>query len=392
MHRLLHIFSQYYFFGGEEVFFHMMTRALPSFAEVDEFVYSSREFLEEHSGAVSRVKNMLFHRAMNERLLKQAAQGYDAWIIHNVFPAMSPCIYEQAVRQSVPVIHYMHNYRQGCLNGLGFRNGRECAACSSGNYLHGILHRCWHGRVLDSMAAACILEKTRRLGTWRNLSAYIAISHRQRELLESNGVNSARIQVIPHFYESGRRVADPGDRPRRDVLFAGRLTEEKGVFRLLQAWERLKPERRSLIIMGEGPLYGKLKGYIDSRGLDSVKMTGFVNREDQEAFRSRCGIKIVPSLWEEPFGLAVLESWEYGAPVLVTPAGGLPELVSHGRDGWVAESSSLEGLAQMLCEALHVEDQWTAMGKKGKEKLNERFTVDVWKKRMRRLFVEMGIE
>ena len=88
-------------------------------ADVTPFVYSTAELFQSPHGALTKMRYMLRNRDVEEKLRECLRRDrYDAWIIHNTFPAMSPCVYGLALEQSVPVIHYLHNYRAGCLNGV----------------------------------------------------------------------------------------------------------------------------------------------------------------------------------------------------------------------------------------------------------------------------------
>ena len=168
--RILHIFSRYGDVGGEEVCFRAITEELRAVADVTPFVYSTAELFQSPHGALTKMRYMLRNRDVEEKLRECLRRDrYDAWIIHNTFPAMSPCVYGLALKQSVPVIHYLHNYRAGCLNGVFYRDGSPCFSCKNGNYLPGVLHACWRGSAAYSALAAATLYKTRRMGTW-NLS------------------------------------------------------------------------------------------------------------------------------------------------------------------------------------------------------------------------------
>lgn len=175
--RILHIFSRYGDVGGEEVCFRAITEELRAVADVTPFVYSTAELFQSPHGALTKMRYMLRNRDVEEKLRECLRRDrYDAWIIHNTFPAMSPCVYGLALEQSVPVIHYLHNYRAGCLNGVFYRDGFPCFSCKNGNYLPGVLHACWRGSAAYSALAAATLYKTRRMGTWNRLSSYIAAS------------------------------------------------------------------------------------------------------------------------------------------------------------------------------------------------------------------------
>ena len=392
--RILHIFSRYGDVGGEEVCFRAITEELRAVADVTPFVYSTAELFQSPHGALTKMRYMLRNRDVEEQLRECLRRDrYDAWIIHNTFPAMSPCVYGLALKQSVPVIHYLHNYRAGCLNGVFYRDGSPCFSCKNGNYLPGILHACWRGSAAYSALAAATLYKTRRMGTWNRLSSYIAVSRRQRELLIQTGIPEDKIRVIPHFIRQKTSPAGPPppDLPRRDVLYAGRLTQEKGVLPLVQAWERLAPPGRTLYLMGDGPLRGELERYVASRRLESIRLTGFIPHEEQGAVRAACGLAVAPSLWEETFGMVVLESWLHGTPVIVTPRGGLPELISHGRNGWIAREPSADALAETLRTALEEEERWPSMGAHGQQLLSSTYSPAAWLQSMGSLLEELRL-
>lgn len=392
--HILHIFSRYGEIGGEEICFHSMTEALNSVAGVTPFVYSTAELFQSPYGALTKMRYMLHNRDVKQKLRECLRKNhYDAWIIHNTFPAMSPCVYALALQQSVPVIHYMHNYRVGCLNGVFFRNGAPCFSCKNGNYLPGIIHACWRGNAAYSALAAAALYKTRRMGIWNRLSSYIAVSRRQRELLIRAGIPENKIRVIPHFIRQKTSVPESPypNLPRRDVLYAGRLTWEKGVFPLVQAWERLSPPGRILYLMGDGPLRGELEHYLSSRHLESIRLTGFLPHEEQGVVRAVCGLTVAPSLWEETFGMVVLESWLHGAPVIVTPRGGLPELITHGRNGWITREPSADALAETLDSALKEEERWPSMGAHGQALLSSTYSPAAWLRSIGSLLEELRV-
>lgn len=388
--RILHIFSRYGEVGGEEICFHAITEALGAIADVTPFVYSTEELFHSPHGALTKMGYLLHNRDVEQKLRECLRENrYDAWIIHNTFPAMSPCVYELALHQPAPVIHYMHNYRSGCLNGVFYRDGAPCFSCQGGNYFPGIMHACWRKNAAYSSLAAAVLYKTRRMGAWSRFSSYIAISRRQRELLIQTGIPEDKIRVIPHFIR--QNPAPSAGPPRRDVLYAGRLTQEKGVLQLVQAWELLSPPGRILYLMGDGPLRGELERYISSRHLESIRLTGFIPHEEQGAVRAACGLSVAPSLWEETFGMVVLESWLHGTPVIVTPNGGLPELITHGRNGWIAQEPSAESLAETLHTALKQEERWPAMGAHGQQLLSSTYSPAAWLRSMEALLGELRV-
>lgn len=388
--HILHIFSKYSQYGGEEACFFAMNEVLTHIADITPFVYSTHKLAESPRNALTKACYLLHNKDVEQQLRKLISQHhFDAWMIHNTFPAMSPCVYEIALEQHIPIIHYVHNYRPGCLKGVFFREGHPCFACQSGNYLPGIMHKCWRDSYPMSCIAAAILSKTKKLGVWKNLTSYVAVSHRQKELLIQCGLPEEKIHVIPHFLDVKEDIDIPLH--RRDVLYTGRLSEEKGVFPLIQAWGQLKVTNRTLHIMGDGPLRQSLEDYVRAHHIANINFTGFIPHEEQAEIRQRCGLSIAPSVCEETFGMAVLESWKHKTPIIVTPCGGLPELISHGKNGWISPDSSEKSLVQTLQKSINSEHQWNDMGVQGFLTLRSQYSIQTWLTNISTLFNKLHL-
>lgn len=89
--------------------------------------------------------------------------------------------------------------------------------------------------------------------------------------------------------------------------------------------------------------------------------------------------------------MVVLESWLHGTPVIVTPCGGLPELITHDQNGWIAREPSTDALAEMLHTALKEEERWPSMGAHGQELLSSTHSPAAWLQAMGCLLEELHI-
>ena len=119
------------------------------------------------------------------------------------------------------------------------------------------------------------------------------------------------------------------------IIFSGRLTEEKGILQLIQSIKRAQviPSLK-LVIIGASS-YGRDEQptpYIkqlmaESEPIkDNVVFTGFVNYDQVLSFLKMADIAVIPSMWEEPFGLTVVEAMAAGLPLITTRSGGIPEI------------------------------------------------------------------
>jgi glycosyltransferase involved in cell wall biosynthesis len=162
--------------------------------------------------------------------------------------------------------------------------------------------------------------------------------------LRSLGIPADRITVKPNG------VPDPGPPPPdhgEGFLFAGRLSPEKGLDLLLDAWSRhpdgaLGPLR----IAGDGEQRDLAVAAAARR--DDVTYLGRLDPAGTRAAVRAAAVAVVPSRWDEPFGLVVVEALANGRPVLGTAAGGIPDVV--GDAGWVVPAT-LDGLAAGLATA-----------------------------------------
>jgi glycosyltransferase involved in cell wall biosynthesis len=148
-----------------------------------------------------------------------------------------------------------------------------------------------------------------------------------------------------------RPVAADGRADR--LAYVGRLVTEKGLWTLLEALDRLDP-RLALDVVGEGPLSEPLREAALRRPNGRLNLLGYLPPEGVQEVLGRSVALVVPSLWQEPLGLVVLEAIACGVPVIATEVGGIPEIVEHGRTGLLVEPNDPEALARTI--ALLVSD------------------------------------
>jgi glycosyltransferase involved in cell wall biosynthesis len=165
----------------------------------------------------------------------------------------------------------------------------------------------------------------------------IVLSEYMKDELAAAGVPAERIDVIPPFVHGLGGARAPEGEPC--VLFAGRLSEAKGVGDAVAAW-RLSGLALPLVFAGTGPLRAKVEA-------EGFEVLGWVPHADLAAVYRRARALLMPSRWQEPFGIAGLEAVSFGIPVVAYRCGGIPEW--HPGPGLV-EWGDVRGLAQALRE------------------------------------------
>ena len=384
--RVLQIFSRYIHFGGEESSVFRIGDALQENHDVEYFIGSTKDFLGSDIQSKIRAPfNAYYNLPIAQRLRKyQEIGNFDLWQIHNVLPSLSPSVYQTAFDLNVPVVHYLHNYRMGCTNGFFLNHGQPCERCLSGNFWPAFQTACWRNSRLISGFMGLILRHVRSIGTFHKVAAWISISDFQKKKHVAMGIPANHIHNIYHFYESS--APPPPTTPSGDTLFLGRLSQEKGVDLLLRAWAKIKNRNRRLVIAGTGPEESFLKKLASDLNLANVVFTGFLDKEQQVSLWSNSSALVVPSIWDEPFGMVVLEAWAKERPVVAFAKGALPELIHHGENGLLADPFSVEALAKNIQELIDKPDLGPRLGKAGNLRLKDEFNRTLWLSRIESVY------
>ena len=153
------------------------------------------------------------------------------------------------------------------------RAGKVCTDClDRHSVLPALRHGCYRGSRLATLPLAANVALHRHLGTWtKQVDAFIALTEFQRERMIEAGLPAERVHVKPNFYP-GNPVIVPWRIAGRSVVFAGRLTAEKGVLALVRAWLMWGASAPELRIVGDGGMRAELEqiGCYDAGGADSI--------------------------------------------------------------------------------------------------------------------------
>lgn len=227
--------------------------------------------------------------------------------VHNLFPNFGER-WLGSWRGSL--VTTLHNFRPLCANALLYRDGQVCTLCPDGDRWASVKHNCYR----DSKVATLPLAIHSAGGISRNrllrrADRIIALSERSQAAYIDAGdpTITEKMVVIPNGIED-RSAPDRGT--PRHWAFVGRLTPEKGIADLIEAW----PETEHLRVVGDGPLADHLGGLRQG----GVSFEGRLSSEQVDAvLKSSWGL-VFPSRWLETGGppLVVAEAAMHGVPVL----------------------------------------------------------------------------
>jgi len=291
--------------------------------------------------------------------------------VHNTFPLISAAVLYACRDAHVPVVATIHNYRLACASGTFFRNGAVCHDCTHGLPARAVLHGCYRGSHVAT--APRVVEMSLHRQAWRSLvSAYIFISASQRDLLR--GLNLAADRVFVRHNLIPRR-SRPSTARTPTVVYAGRLDEAKGVRLLMAGWDcyrkRSDEPILNLVIVGGGPLYDEVAAWASA--VPSVQMTGTVSSDRCAELISHARAVLLPSTWEETFGLVAVEAMAAGVSPIAAGHGSFTELITSGVDGVLFNPGDPGALALAIADVESNPERYEVYGDQARKTYEERF-------------------
>ena len=291
---------------------------------------------------------------------------------HNVFPQISPSAYAACKDNGVPVVQTLHNYRPICPGALLMRDGKPCEDCISGTLLSSLVHRCYRNSLLATAAVAWQIARSRMTGTHSNLvNRYICLTEFAKSRFVLAGFPEEKIVVKPNFLPL-RQLPMSKERGNYAV-FVGRLTPEKGVRALLEAWRKV-PDLE-LRVVGDGYMRNELETLAHAFRLN-VKFLGALGRSGVLDTVAGAAMQIVPSECYEGLPLVVVEAFGLSTPVIASRIGSLREAVPDGVAGLQFEPGNAEDLADKVNSLLKNPSLRETLGENAKRYFLEKFTAE----------------
>jgi glycosyltransferase involved in cell wall biosynthesis len=314
--RVLLLHNRYRHEGGEE-------RAVGDIAELLSRRGHPVEVLERSSAQTGRLRAArgMLSGGLEPDEVASAARALRADVVHahNVHPLLGWRALAAARSAGARTVLHLHNFRQFCAIGIGYRDGGPCFRCRRRDTRPGVRLRC-RGSVPEAVVYGVGLHRQQHR-FYEHVDRFIAVSQATAARLQWLGLPPDRTVALPNFVSGdGFARASATDRGEY-ALVSGRLVEEKGFDTAISA---ARAAGVPLVVAGNGPDEGRLRDL--ATGAD-VRFVGRLSPASLVQARERAGVVLVPSRWEEPCPYAVLDALASGVPVLASERGGLPELV-----------------------------------------------------------------
>lgn len=289
--------------------------------------------------------------------------------LHNIYHQISPSILDVFVKYKIPTAMTLHDYKLVCPSYSMLADGKPCEKCKTGKYFWCLLKKCTKGSYAKSLLNVVEMYLHHKiLHIYDKIDVFISPSMFLKKKLKEMGFKK-EIVHLPNFINA-KDYLPKYSFDEKIICYFGRLSEEKGLFTLLNAVKGIDVK---LKIIGDGPIKENLKFKVRSEKLDNVDFLGYKSgRELKNEIRSSTTV-VLPSEWYENNPKTVLEAFALGKPVIGARVGGIPELVKDGRTGLTFERGNSDDLRSKIESLLKDPQQITEMGKKARQFVEESF-------------------
>lgn len=297
---------------------------------------------------------------MMELLIKK--EKPDIAHIHLIWGGITASIIPVIHKYGIPVVHTVHDYRMVC-PAYTLKNGHGllCKKCENGHFSHCILNKCCKNSIPKSvLMSAEMYYRSVFFHPSLLFDSLIYVSYFGREIHEQMDARfkTTKANVLHNFVFwdkdqlklKGSLVYD------NYYLYYGRLSYEKGIVTLIKAFESFPTSK--LVIMGDGPLKGELKQYVNERGIINIEFLDARSGDSLYRIVSKAKFVVAPSEWYEMLGMTVIEGYSMGVPALASNIGGLAEIIKDGKTGFLFRAGDCESLKEGIrkCESLSVKE------------------------------------
>ena len=248
--------------------------------------------------------------------------------LHNWHYAIGPIVVRAAEKNKIPIVLTVHNYRLLCPSAILLHNGNLFLDSIHASFpWKAIKEKVYRNSYIQTFWLAFVIWFHKKIGTWKMVDRFILLTESAKNIFISSslGINEKQISVKPNFTEDVKITSQPRE---NYFLFVGRLSEEKGINVLLEAF---KNNNETLYIAGEGPL--KEKVINDCKENARIKYLGALSRNEVQDLMSKCTALIFPSVWYEGMPMTLIESFAAGTPVIASNIGAMSSMVINKYNG-----------------------------------------------------------
>jgi glycosyltransferase involved in cell wall biosynthesis len=315
--------------------------------------------------------------------------------LHNIYHHISPSILYVLKKRKIPVVMTLHDYKMVCASYHLQAHGKPCEACSGGRYFMATKNMCVKESFAKSTLNALEMYLHHKIfNIYDNVDVFISPSRFLKDKLLEMGFKK-EIQYLPNYIdiEKFRIFGEDGEdgkvEKENSIVYFGRLSQEKGLFTLIDAVKILKAKNMNAIkvkIIGSGPIKDLLESRVRSAGLTNIQFLGYKTGEELKDEIRKSMFVVLPSDCYENNPLTVLETFALGKPVIGSRIGGIPEIIENNVTGLTFEVGNAEDMCLKIEYLISHKDKRIEMGKNAIKFVEQELSIDNYYKRLMEIY------
>lgn len=374
--KILIIHTKYQQPGGEDTVVQQEYELLNDKNQVEILFYNN------NSGIVGGIKFLfsIWNISAAKKLKKKIIEFKpDVINVHNWHYGCGPIVFRIANKMKIPVIHTLHNYRLLCPSAILLHNNKIYLNSLDQNFpWTAIFNKVYRNSLLQTFWLATIIWFHKKIGTWKQINKYICLTSFAVELFQQSkiGLDRNKFTVKPNFTKKTNTSIQT--KRENHFLFVGRLSEEKGIDTLLEAFKKTNYQLR---IVGEGPMKNQV---LEAQNeYQNINYLGSISKEKVIEELQKTQALIFTSICYEGMPMTIIESFECKTPIITSRIGAMKSMIQENKNGLYFDPGNSEELKLKIeefilkSEAEKIEMQETAFKtfeqKYSKEKQMEYF-------------------
>jgi glycosyltransferase involved in cell wall biosynthesis len=322
MKKILVIHTKYRNLGGEDIAVDNEVNFLKNFYDV-KTIYFSNTLTKYFTQIVAFITNS---NKSSLDLLKEQLESFqpDIVYVHNTWFKASLGIFNVLHNYDTKVVLKLHNLRYDCTQSIfsykHFSDTDTCKACGRTKKRFSILNTYFEGELLKSLIVLWYGKKYIDILRNNNIKILVLTKFHLKKLLEL-GINREKIEIFPNYVNNGG-IADNKENSKNYIVYAGRVSKEKGVSELIETFLDADLDNIILKIIGDGPILSDLK---QKYHLSNIEFYGQrSNKEVLEIIKESKAVVTATKLYEGQPTL-LCEASTLGVPSIFPKSGGISD-------------------------------------------------------------------
>lgn len=393
--RILLVNKFHYLKGGSEKYYFELGELLKEkghdvayFSMYDEknISTSDKEYfvnqIDLNNGSKLKALDVIYSKE-NKKKMIEALDDFKPDIVHlnNFQRQLSASIIKPIKKRHIPIVFTAHDVQAICPAITMLDSNMDiCEKCMGGKYMNCTKKTCIKNSKMKSLLGTIEGYYYRNKKIYKNKIDYIITpSEFYRTKFINDGISEQKIKAIHNSIDVDKYNVDTSD--KGFALYFGRLSKEKGILNLIEAFSKLK--EGNLYIAGEGPEKENIIKFINKNKLqDRIKLLGFLNSTQMIEQIKSCKFVVVPSIWYENCPYSILETLAIGKPIIGANIGGIPELINDKENGYIYHYDDINELSERMKELFENDELVKKFSKKSKELAQTLYTKDNYYKEL----------